>query len=141
VAKVKILIMGLPGSGKTYLAEKLQAHLRCAWYNADKVRTMASDWDFTPEGRIRQANRMRNLADFESRNGRVVIVDFVCPTEETRANFAADMVIWMDTIDESRFEDTNKMFVQPSKFDFRVEKPLNDEEMEVLFNDIKRQLE
>jgi len=138
---VKILVMGLPGSGKTYLAEKLQVHLGCAWYNADKVRTMASDWDFTPEGRVRQANRMRNLADFESRNGRVVIVDFVCPTEETRANFAADMVIWMDTIDESRFEDTNKMFVPPSKFDFRVEKLLNDEEMEVLFNDIKRQLE
>ena len=65
---MKILVMGLPGAGKTHLAERLQKVLNCAWYNADKVREMANDWDFSPEGRVRQANRMRTFADFESSN-------------------------------------------------------------------------
>ena len=72
--------MGLPGAGKTWLSERLQKHLECAWYNADKVRQMANDWDFSPEGRVRQANRMRTFADFEKQNNRFVICDFVCPT-------------------------------------------------------------
>jgi adenylylsulfate kinase len=60
---MKILIMGLPGAGKTWLAERLQKHLNdCAWYNADEVRKMANDWEFSEEARIRQARRMRNLA-------------------------------------------------------------------------------
>ena len=77
---MKILIMGLPGSGKTYLAKRLQPLLKAAWYNADIVREMANDWDFSPEGRIRQSLRMKNLADFEKSHGRIVICDFVCPT-------------------------------------------------------------
>ena len=117
---MKILIMGLPGSGKTYLAERLQPLLESAWYNADKVREMANDWDFSDEGRARQSMRMKTFADFEKSHGRHVVCDFVCPTKETRDNFGADIVIWMDTIKEGRFDDTNKMFIKPDKFDFHV---------------------
>tara|TARA_B100000989_G_scaffold293407_1_gene270758 strand:- start:824 stop:1237 length:414 start_codon:yes stop_codon:yes gene_type:complete len=122
---MKILIMGLPGSGKTYLTERLQPLLKSAWYNADKVRDMANDWDFSDEGRTRQSNRMRILADFEKKNGRFVLCDFVCPTEETRKNFDADITIWMDTIDEGRFVDTNKIFQKPNNVDFHI-KEWND---------------
>ena len=117
---MKVLIMGLPGSGKTYLAEGLQPLLKAAWYNADKVREMANDWDFSPEGRIRQSMRMRTFADFEKENNRIVICDFVCPTKDTQDNFDPDIVIWMNTIKEGRFEDTNKMFEEPIKVDFHV---------------------
>ena len=117
---MKILIMGLPGSGKTYLAERMQPILKAAWYNADKVREMANDWDFSPDGRIRQSLRMKNLADFEKKHGRIVICDFVCPTFETKNNFDPDITIWMDTIKSGRYEDTNKMFEKPENVDFKV---------------------
>ena len=112
--------MGLPGSGKTYLTERLTPLLGAAWYNADKVREMANDWDFSDEGRKRQSNRMRTFADFEKASGRFVICDFVCPTSQTRENFDADITIWMDTIKEGRFEDTNNIFVEPGNVDFHI---------------------
>ena len=118
---MKILIMGLPGRGKTYLAERLQPLLEAAWYNADKVRGMAGDWDFSDDGRTRQSLRMKNLADFETSHNRFVICDFVCPTEETRNIFDPDILIWLDTIKEGRFEDTNKIFEEPSSCDFKIE--------------------
>jgi adenylylsulfate kinase len=118
---MKILIMGLPGSGKTYLAERLQPLLEAAWYNADKVRGMAGDWDFSDDGRTRQSLRMKNLADFETSHNRFVICDFVCPTEETRNIFDPEILIWLDTIKEGRFEDTNKIFEEPSSCDFKIE--------------------
>ena len=95
----KILIMGLPGAGKTWFAERLQKIIPdCAWYNADVIRKAANDWDFSPEGRTRQANRMSNVADFEVWNERNVICDFVCPTAETRSQFGPDVIVWIDTI-------------------------------------------
>ena len=112
--------MGLPGSGKTYLTERLVPLINAAWYNADKVREMANDWDFSDEGRARQSNRMRTFADFEKSNGRFVVCDFVCPTKDTRDNFDADITIWMDTIKEGRFEDTNKLFQKPKNVDFHI---------------------
>lgn len=112
--------MGLPGSGKTYLTERLVPLLEAAWYNADKVRTMANDWDFSESGRLRQSMRMKTFADFEKENNRVVICDFVCPTRETRKNFNPDITIWMNTITEGRFEDTNKMFEKPTNVDFHI---------------------
>ena len=119
---MKILVMDLPGSGKTYLAERLVPIIKAAWYNADKVREMANDWDFSDEGRERQSKRMRAFADFEKSYGRFVVCDFICPTEETRKNFDADIVIWMDTISKGRFEDTNRLFQNPKKIDFHLTK-------------------
>lgn len=119
----RILIMGLPGAGKTFLAERLKKQLESngktvGWLNADEVRRYYNDWDFSKEGRIRQSLRMRDLAD-ES-NTDYVIVDFVAPLPEMRHNFKAHWVIWMDTIDAGRYEDTNKMFVPPDVYDFRI---------------------
>ena len=115
-----ILIMGLPGSGKTSLAKILTPMLNAVWLNADKVREEANDWDFSELGRSVQANRMKRLAQDARDNNRNVVADFVCPTEDTRKDFNADYTIWMDTIKVSRFEDTNKMFETPSKYDFKV---------------------
>lgn len=134
----KILIMGLPGSGKTWLAERLQKQLSCAWYNADKVREMANDWEFSQEARQRQAIRMRTIADFERNQGRLVICDFVCPTEITRTLFKADIVVWVDTIKEGRFDDTNKAFEEPKgHVHFRVDRHLSDAEIISLGNQIQ----
>lgn len=112
--------MGLPGSGKTTLADILARLLNAKRLNADVIREQYNDWDFSDEGRKRQANRMKKLAkDITDKNMKVV-VDFVCPTEKTREDFNADYTIWMDTIKEGRFDDTNKMFVPPKKYDFKV---------------------
>jgi adenylate kinase family enzyme/phosphopantetheine adenylyltransferase len=112
--------MGLPGSGKSYLADKLTNILGAEWLNADRVREAANDWDFSPEGRTRQAERMKRLAQEVLDRGKHVIADFVCPTNKTREDFAADYIVWVDTIKEGRFEDTNKMFVPPEEYNFRV---------------------
>ena len=140
----RILIMGLPGAGKTFLATALKKFLEtnstirhmpisrainmemtpsaysCTvdWFNADEIRKRYNDWDFSNEGRIRQSIRM---ADFAlSCTSDYVICDFVAPLVEQRNNFKADWTIWVDTIDAGRFEDTNKAFVEPEVYDFRV---------------------
>ena len=118
--KKKILIMGLPGAGKTYLARRLVPYLKAVWLNNDEVRKEANDWDFSSEGRNRQSKRMKDLAQNALNKGNNVIADFICPTPATRKDFNADIVIWVDTIKKGRFEDTNKMFIEPKKFDFRV---------------------
>ena len=115
-----ILIMGLPGAGKTTLAEELAPKLNAKRLNADEVRKEANDWDFSEEGRKRQAKRMADFALKLKNQGNYVVADFVCPTPEARNLFPADIVIWVDTIKEGRFDDTNKMFVKPTKYDFHV---------------------
>lgn len=136
----RILIMGLPGSGKTYMARALKQYLEqhgirqdiasletvplsglnatVTWLNADDVRKKYNDWDFSREGRIRQSLRMLEFA--LTVNTDYVICDFIAPIPEMRNNFKADWTIWMDTIDAGRFEDTNQMFVPPDLYDFRV---------------------
>ena len=141
---VKILIMGLPGAGKTYFAERLKQYLennssiatmpasrmvqmesppstyksKVDWFNADDIRKRFNDWDFSREGRIRQSLRM---AEFALKcTGDYVICDFVAPLPEMRHNFKADWVIWIDTIDAGRYEDTNRAFVPPDVYDFRI---------------------
>lgn len=138
--------MGLPGAGKTYFAERLKTFLEqngdifkvspnrllnyegipdhamlkvtVDWFNADDVRRRFNDWDFSREGRIRQSLRMFDFA--VACTGDFVICDFVAPLPEMRHNFKADWVIWMDTIDAGRYEDTNRAFVPPDVYDFRI---------------------
>jgi len=115
-----ILIMGLPGSGKTTLASELAPLINAKRINADEVRKTANDWDFSENGRKRQAKRMADLAKEKKEEGHYVIADFICPTPEARDLFPADYIIWVDTIKKGRFDDTNEMFVKPKKFDFHV---------------------
>ena len=115
-----ILIMGLPGSGKTTLANELSKLIECKRLNADEIRKEANDWDFSEEGRKRQARRMSDAALKIKKEGNNVIADFICPTPASRELFPADYIIWVDTIKEGRFEDTNQMFVKPEKFNFHV---------------------
>ena len=115
-----ILIMGLPGSGKTTLASELVPLLKAKWINADEVRKEANDWDFSEEGRTRQAKRMWTKAKEYKNQGNHVVADFICPTPAARALFPADFIIWVDTIKEGRFDDTNKMFIKPDKYNFHV---------------------
>ena len=112
--------MGLPGSGKTTLASNLVPLLNAKWLNADEVRKEADDWDFSPEGRTRQAKRMWSKAMEYKNQGFNVVADFVCPTPAARELFPADYIIWVDTIKEGRFDDTNKMFVKPETYNFKV---------------------
>ena len=115
-----ILIMGLPGAGKTTLANELAKLIECKRLNADEIRKAANDWDFSEEGRKRQAKRMSKEALKIKKEGSNVIADFICPTPEARELFPADYIVWVDTIKEGRFEDTNQMFVKPDKFNFHV---------------------
>ena len=126
--------MGLPGSGKTTLAKVLVPMFNAVWLNADKVREEANDWDFSEMGRSIQANRMKRLASEAIENNRNVIADFVCPTQATRDDFNADYTIWMDTIKEGRFEDTNKMFesLERDEYDYHVSGWFDDTHKELV---------
>ena len=134
----RILIMGLPGAGKTTLAGALKRYLeengeisysqaemlpldtKCqvSWFNADDVRRKYNDWDFSQDGRIRQSLRMFQFS--MEAGGDYVICDFVAPFVEQRNNFKADWTVWVDTIREGRYADTNAAFVEPEQYDFRI---------------------
>jgi adenylylsulfate kinase len=114
----RILIMGLPGAGKTTLAQALANKIDAMWFNADDVRKQYNDWDFSHDGRIRQSHRMRDLAD--DSHAKFVICDFVAPLNEMRTVYNADYTIWMDTIQQSRFADTDTMFVPPTSWEYNL---------------------
>ena len=146
-------IRGMQMEGKqTLLSELHQARLDrlkeiCAQHGISKngsvevlrARLIADlvldEWDFSPEGRIRQSLRMKSLADFEKKHGRIVICDFVCPTRETKQNFDPDITIWMNTIESGRYEDTNKMFEEPLEADYRITE-MNDENHKIISEEI-----
>jgi len=122
---MKILVMGLPGSGKSTFAKKLVEDLNelgksAEWFNADEIREAVNDWDFSEEGRIRQAERMKRFAEGATTMGKIAVCDFVCPTQKLRNLFAADIVVWMDTISSGRYEDTNQIFEEPNHYDYRI---------------------
>ena len=116
----KILIIGLPGAGKTTLARALNKRLKANWLNADKVRKKFNDWNFSKKGVLRQAKRMKSLAKKSKKS--FVIADFICPYEEGRKIFKPDYLIWMNTIKRGRLSTFNKTFEKPKKFDFKINK-------------------
>ena len=142
---MKILIMGLAGSGKTTLAKRLTEKLDADYFNADEVRKLFNDWEFSPKARDRQAERMAKLADIADRY--YVIADFICPTKKTRELYSPDYVVWMNTITESNsangpaapgstFKQTDKMFEPPEKVDIIVTEKDVDKWVEIVYNDI-----
>ena len=121
--------MGLPGSGKTTFATKLAEKLKATHLNADAIRKEYDDWDFSEEGRHRQSERMFILS--RKATTQYVVMDFVCPLPECRDKIDAEYVIWMDTIDKSRYEDTNQMFVSPNteEYDLRLSKYYTEDDL------------
>lgn len=142
---MKILVMGLAGSGKTTLSKKLSDMLGADYFNADEVRKKYNDWDFSLEGRYRQASRLSELC--EKSNKKFSVADFICPTKETRKIFSADYIVLMNTIQKcesvngpaangSTFEDTNQLFVPPKLVHFNISTKNIDYWIPLLYNDI-----
>ena len=129
---MKILIFGLPGSGKTTLAKPFAELIGGIHINADVVRERYDDWDFSPEGRMRQAQRMRHLSDGVVLAGKIAVADFICPTYTARKEFNPDFTIWMDTIKEGRYEDTNALFESPDSVNYHVANWFNDTHAQLL---------
>lgn len=136
---MKVLIFGNSGSGKTTLAEPLAEKLKGVWINADAVRAKAEDWDFSIQGRVRQMQRMNLVADGVQMAGKIAVCDFICPIKDSRKEFAADFVVWMNTIEDGRYDDTNMIFQKPEEddVDYIVTK-WSDENVEILAKLIRK---
>jgi len=135
---MRVLIFGLPGSGKTYLAKRLVEYLgdNVAWFNADQVRSDVNDWDFSEEGRLRQKQRMDNLCKEAEDNGKIAIADFICPFKKARKEFSADYEIFVDTIEEGIFEDTNQIFERPIATDYNIHEKRGDIDAKIIAYEI-----
>ena len=122
---MKVLIYGLSGAGKTYIAEGLMKIFgdEAEWFNADAIRTKHNDWDFSKKGRERQKQRMMMLSTIAVAKGKMAICDFICPTENARESFNADYEVFVNTINECEYKDTNKLFEQPDYDNYPFEIP------------------
>jgi adenylylsulfate kinase len=129
---MKILVFGLSGSGKTTLANKLNEYLNYTRINADEVRAEYNDWDFSNEGRLRQAKRLKELSD----NHKNSITDFIAATENIRAIFNADITIWMDTVSSSKYKDTDNLFENPTSINYHVTTKKADKWAKLIYEDI-----
>jgi adenylylsulfate kinase len=143
---MKILICGLPGSGKSTIGKPFAELIGGIWINADEVRKEYDDWDFTPEGRMRQAMRMKFLSDGVVMAGKVAVADFICPTKAARESFNADYTVWMDTIKFGKYEDTNLMYerLESNEYNYHVSRWFEKAEeqlAEVVTTYMKRKIE
>jgi adenylylsulfate kinase len=129
---MKILIMGLPDSGKTWLGERIAKHFNIPMWDADVVRKTYNDWDFSSKGRELQALRMRKLSELDP----ISISCFICPLPGLIRHFLPDKLIWMDTIREGKYEDTNKLFIPPAKYDLRITKWIDENQLFKCLEDI-----
>ena len=137
---MKILIMGLSGAGKSELAKELHSLFQSneessVRLNGDEVREAYNDWDFSTEGRIRQAERMSKLA--KKSEAKYVIADFIAPTKVTRDIFNPDLLIWVDTIRSSKYTNTNVIFQNPKNYKFKITKKDAKKEALRIFNYLK----
>jgi adenylylsulfate kinase len=140
---MKILIMGLSGSGKSELAKELHSlfqehNILSVRINGDEVRESYKDWDFSPEGRLRQAERMARLA--KKSNAQFVIADFIAPTKQTRDIFNPDMLIWLDTIKSSKYTNTDVVFQNPKNYQFKINKKNSKKWAKTIFDKINKDL-
>lgn len=140
---MKILIMGLSGAGKSELAKELhhlfkQRQIKSKRINGDEVRQKFNDWDFSNEGRLRQAQRIEDIA----KNSRedVVIADFIAPTKETRSIFNADMLVWLDTVKSSNYANTDEVFQKPKDYHLKINKKDSKKWAKTIFNKINKDL-
>lgn len=138
---MKILIMGLPGAGKTTLTKEIVGIIKTQkisvdWFNADEIRQQHNDWDFSEEGRKRQSERMKLLAD--NSQATFVICDFIAPLEESRRYFKPDFIVWLDTIEKSRFPDTDKIFEKPKYYNLRIKEQNAKEWAPIVFDRLYR---
>ena len=118
--------MGLPGSGKTWLGSRIAKHFSIPFWDADVVREIYNDWDFSIAGRAIQTERMRTLAEIDP----ISISAYVCPLPALRHNFNPDKIVWMDTIKEGRYRDTNNLFEAPLKnYNLRVTKWIDENQL------------
>jgi len=126
--------MGLPGSGKTWLGSRIAKHFSIPYWDADVVREIYNDWDFSITGRAIQTERMRTLAELDP----ISISGYVCPLPALRHKFNPDALIWMDTIQEGRYDDTNKLFHPPLKIaDLRITKWIDENQLYKCLDGIK----
>jgi adenylylsulfate kinase len=140
ITKIKILIMGLSGSGKSELAKELHSLFQdnedfSVRLNGDEVRGAFNDWDFSRSGRLRQAKRIAELA--KKSEAKYVIADFIAPTKEIRDIFNPDMLIWLDTVKSSKYTDTDVVFQNPTNYKFKITKKNAKIEALKIFNYLK----